>query len=144
MMEAAGGKNLWIVGGGDLAGQFCDHGLLDELFVQIGSVTLGTGKPLLPRAITSPPRSGPGSRKPPAAAVPPRASSRRRRAGYSRYAYAGSVRNSGNSSASATRSNTSRVSRGRPFRHTSSPTSSRMRRISSSSTSRTRSRLTLP
>lgn len=25
------------------------------MFVQIGSVTLGSGKPLLPRAITSPP-----------------------------------------------------------------------------------------
>lgn len=55
MTAAAGGKNLWIVGGGDLAGQFYDHGLLDELFVQVGSVTLGAGKPLLPRAITSPP-----------------------------------------------------------------------------------------
>jgi dihydrofolate reductase len=55
MVEAAAGKNVWIVGGGDLAGQFHDAGLLDELFVQIGSVTLGAGKPLLPRAITSPP-----------------------------------------------------------------------------------------
>ena len=54
MVAAAGGKNVWIVGGGELAGQFYDHGLLDELFVQIGSVTLGAGKPLLPRAITSP------------------------------------------------------------------------------------------
>lgn len=55
MVRAAGGKNVWIVSGGDLAGQFYDHGLLDELFVQIGSVTLGSGKPLLPRKITSPP-----------------------------------------------------------------------------------------
>ena len=55
MVTAAGGRNVWIVGGGDLAGQFYDHGLLDELFVQIGSVTLSAGKPLLPRAITSPP-----------------------------------------------------------------------------------------
>ena len=55
MVAAAGGKNVWIVGGGDLAGQFYDQGLLDELYVQIGSVTLGTGKPLLPRTITSPP-----------------------------------------------------------------------------------------
>ena len=55
MVAAAGGKNVWIVGGGDLAGQFYDHGLLDEMFVQIGSVTLGAGKPLLPRTITSPP-----------------------------------------------------------------------------------------
>jgi len=55
MVSAASGKNVWIVGGGDLAGQFYDAGLLDELFVQIGSVTLGAGKPLLPRKITSPP-----------------------------------------------------------------------------------------
>lgn len=55
MVKAAGGKNVWIVGGGDLVGQFHDHGLLDELFVQIGSVTLGSGKPLLPRAIVDPP-----------------------------------------------------------------------------------------
>jgi dihydrofolate reductase len=54
MQAAAMGKNLWIVGGGDLAGQFYDAGLLDELVVQIGSVTLGSGKPLLPRRITSP------------------------------------------------------------------------------------------
>lgn len=55
MATAAAGKNIWIVGGGDLAGQFHDAGLLDELYVQIGSVTLGAGKPLLPRAITRPP-----------------------------------------------------------------------------------------
>jgi dihydrofolate reductase len=55
MVAAAGGKNVWIVGGGELAGQFYDRGLLDELFVQVGSVTLASGKPLLPRAITSPP-----------------------------------------------------------------------------------------
>lgn len=55
MRAAAAGKNVWIVGGGDLAGQFYDHGLLDELFVQVGSVTLGSGKPLLPRSIVRPP-----------------------------------------------------------------------------------------
>jgi dihydrofolate reductase len=55
MVEAAGGKNVWLVGGGDLVGQFHDAGLLDDIFVQIGSVTLGAGKPLLPRAIISPP-----------------------------------------------------------------------------------------
>lgn len=48
-------KNIWLVGGGDLVGQFHDHGLLDDIFVQIGSVTLGAGKPLLPRTITTPP-----------------------------------------------------------------------------------------
>ena len=55
MVQAAAGKNVWIVGGGDLAGQFYDAGLLDEMFVQVGSVTLGAGKPLFPRIVTSPP-----------------------------------------------------------------------------------------
>ena len=54
MRAAAGGKNLWVVGGGELAGQFFDAGLLDELIVQVGSVTLGAGKPLLPRRILWP------------------------------------------------------------------------------------------
>jgi dihydrofolate reductase len=54
MVAAANGKNVWVVGGGDLAGQFHDHGLLDELYVQVGSVTLGAGKQLLPRRITQP------------------------------------------------------------------------------------------
>ncbi len=67
MRAAAGDKNIWVVGGGDLAGQFHDAGLLDEIIVQVGSVTLGTGKPLFPRRHTSPPftltgvtRLGPG------------------------------------------------------------------------------------
>lgn len=55
MARAADEKNIWIVGGGDLAGQFCDANLLDEVIVQVGSVTLGGGKPLFPRRITSPP-----------------------------------------------------------------------------------------
>jgi dihydrofolate reductase len=55
MRAAAAGKNLWVVGGGDLAGQFCDAGLLDEIIVQMGSVTLGRGKPLFPRRLTAPP-----------------------------------------------------------------------------------------
>lgn len=55
MRDAAGSKNIWIVGGGDLAGQFYDAGLLDEIIVQVGSVTLGRGKQLFPRRVTSPP-----------------------------------------------------------------------------------------
>ncbi len=54
MRQAAGARNLWIVGGGDLAGQFADAGLLDEIIVQVGSVTLGSGKPLFPRRRTHP------------------------------------------------------------------------------------------
>lgn len=55
MRAAAGDRNLWLVGGGDLVGQFHDAGLLDELIVQVGSVTLGAGRPLLPRRIAFPP-----------------------------------------------------------------------------------------
>lgn len=55
MRAAAGDKNIWVVGGGDLAGQFYDAGLLDEVLVQVGSVTLGNGKPLFPRRLTNPP-----------------------------------------------------------------------------------------
>jgi dihydrofolate reductase len=54
MRAAAGSKNIWVVGGGDLAGQFYDVGLLDELIIQIGSATLGKGKPLFPRRVLSP------------------------------------------------------------------------------------------
>lgn len=55
MARAAAGRNVWIVGGGDLAGQFFDAGLLDEAIIQVGSVTLGRGKPIFPRRVTSPP-----------------------------------------------------------------------------------------
>ena len=51
LVAAAGGRNVWIVGGGDLAGQFADAGLLDEVIVQIAPVTLGAGAPLLPRRL---------------------------------------------------------------------------------------------
>jgi dihydrofolate reductase len=51
MVRAAGGKNVWIVGGGDLAGQFAEAGLLDEVIVTIAPVTLGAGAPLLPRRL---------------------------------------------------------------------------------------------
>jgi len=51
MVEAAGGKNVWLVGGGDLVGQFADAGLLDEVIVYVAPVTLGSGAPLLPRRV---------------------------------------------------------------------------------------------
>ncbi|MDK8433477.1 dihydrofolate reductase family protein [Brevibacterium sp. GP-SGM9] len=47
----AGGKDLWVVGGGDLAGQFADAGLLDEVITSIAPVTLGAGRPPLPRRL---------------------------------------------------------------------------------------------
>ena len=49
LVAAADGRDVWVVGGGDLAGQFLDEGLLDEVIVNIAPVTLGSGKPLLPR-----------------------------------------------------------------------------------------------
>ncbi|WP_322796491.1 dihydrofolate reductase family protein [Tepidiforma sp.] len=55
MVRVAAGRDIWIVGGGDLAGQFADHGLLDELVLTLAPVTLGSGMPLLPRRISSPP-----------------------------------------------------------------------------------------
>jgi len=54
MVEAAGGKNVWLVGGGELVGQFHDAGLLDEVILGVAPVFLGSGAPLLPRRITAP------------------------------------------------------------------------------------------
>jgi dihydrofolate reductase len=51
MVDAADARNVWIVGGGDLAGQFADVGLLDDVLVTIAPVTLGAGAPLLPRRL---------------------------------------------------------------------------------------------
>jgi dihydrofolate reductase len=53
LRTVADGKDVWIVGGGDLAGQFDDAGLLDEVMVSVAAVTLGSGAPLLPRRIES-------------------------------------------------------------------------------------------
>jgi dihydrofolate reductase len=53
MTQAAGGRNVWLVGGGELVGQFADCRLLDEVLVGIAPVTLGGGAPLLPRRLTA-------------------------------------------------------------------------------------------
>lgn len=49
MAAAARGKDIWMAGGGDLAAQFAEVGLLDEVVVSIAPVTLGSGRPLFPR-----------------------------------------------------------------------------------------------
>lgn len=54
MVQAAAGRNVWIVGGGALVAKFYDAGLLDELIVQVAPVTLGAGAPLFPRQVTQP------------------------------------------------------------------------------------------
>lgn len=53
MVAAADGRDVWLMGGGDLVGQFADRGLLDRVVATIAPVTLGAGAPLLPRDIRS-------------------------------------------------------------------------------------------
>jgi dihydrofolate reductase len=53
MVAAAGDRNRWIVGGGELVGEFFDAGLLDEIVLSLAPVFLGAGAPLLPRRILS-------------------------------------------------------------------------------------------
>lgn len=51
--EAAGDGDIWVVGGGDLAGQFLDAGALDEIALSVAPVALTGGAPLLPRRVES-------------------------------------------------------------------------------------------
>ena len=51
IVAAAADRDVWLVGGGDLVGQFADLGLLDRVVVGVAPVTLGAGAPLLPRAL---------------------------------------------------------------------------------------------
>ena len=53
MVAAAQGRNLWLVGGGELVGAFADRGLLDEILLGVQPVFLGSGAQLLPRRLTS-------------------------------------------------------------------------------------------
>lgn len=52
LTASAGGRNLWVVGGGALAAQFADAGLLDELWLTLMPVALGGGRPVLPTTTT--------------------------------------------------------------------------------------------
>lgn len=45
---AAAGRNVWVVGGGHLAAQFVAEDLLDELWLGLAPVVLGSGTPVLP------------------------------------------------------------------------------------------------
>jgi dihydrofolate reductase len=51
MTEAADDPEVRAVGGGELAGQLHDAGLLDEVWLQYAPVTLGGGAPVLPRHV---------------------------------------------------------------------------------------------
>ena len=48
IVESAAGRNVWMVGGGNLAAQFAAAGLLDELLITYMPVMLGAGSPVLP------------------------------------------------------------------------------------------------
>jgi dihydrofolate reductase len=56
MIASAGDRDLWVVGGGNVASQFVDTGLLDELRVTIVPVVIGEGKPLFDRRLPKPMR----------------------------------------------------------------------------------------
>lgn len=56
MVAAAGGRNVWLVGGGALVAEFAAQGLLDEIWLGVAPVTLGAGFPLLPIRIDAPMR----------------------------------------------------------------------------------------
>jgi dihydrofolate reductase len=62
LVDAAGGRNVWIVGGGDVASQFAEAGLLDELHLTVVPVVIGTGKPLFARRLPGGPMQLLGSR----------------------------------------------------------------------------------
>jgi dihydrofolate reductase len=51
MREAAGERDFWIVGGGELTVAFAEAGLLDEVIVTVVPVALGAGKPLFGRPL---------------------------------------------------------------------------------------------
>jgi dihydrofolate reductase len=62
MLGSAGERDLWIVGGGNIASQFVDHGLLDRLEVTLVPVVLGEGKPLFDRRLPGGPMQLLGAR----------------------------------------------------------------------------------
>jgi dihydrofolate reductase len=62
MIEAAGTRDLWVMGGGNVASQFADLGLLDDLLVTVVPVVLGQGKPLFDRRLPGGPMQLTGTR----------------------------------------------------------------------------------
>lgn len=48
LLSAAAGKDVWVVGGGEVAAQFVAAGLIDEMIVSYAPCSLGAGARLLP------------------------------------------------------------------------------------------------
>ncbi len=48
LASAAAGKDVWVVGGGEVAAQFVAAGLIDEMIVTYTPCSLGGGSPVLP------------------------------------------------------------------------------------------------
>lgn len=48
LVAAAGAKDVWVVGGGEVAAQFVGAGLVDEMIVSYAPCSLGGGSPVLP------------------------------------------------------------------------------------------------
>jgi dihydrofolate reductase len=48
LVDAAGGRDVWVVGGGNVAAQFVTAGLVDEMIVSYAPCTLGAGSRVLP------------------------------------------------------------------------------------------------
>jgi dihydrofolate reductase len=62
VVAGAGVRDVWVVGGGNVASQYADAGLLDELVVTVVPVVLGEGKPLFDRAVGGGPMELMGTR----------------------------------------------------------------------------------
>ena len=62
MIAASGERHLWVMGGGNVASQFADEGLLDEVLVTVVPVVLGEGKPLFDRRVPGGPMQLAGTR----------------------------------------------------------------------------------
>lgn len=50
-LKAKSGKNIWLSGGGSLAKSFLDEDLVDEIYLGVTPLLLGSGIPLFPELI---------------------------------------------------------------------------------------------
>jgi len=50
-LKAKEGKNIWLSGGGELAKSFLDENLVDEIYLGVTPILLGSGIPLFPELV---------------------------------------------------------------------------------------------